>query len=96
MTTSLVLTWSEFGRRTAVVAGMAVALLSLIADCPLWVASARGVVTIIVLVLLVRGIAGLLVWSSVGDREESLAKRAASNQPARVESDALKLGGRHG
>jgi hypothetical protein len=73
MSPGLVIAWTDFGRRTAVVAGMGVALISLIQDCPLWVASARGAATIVTLAVIVHLVNRLLAWSSAGDREEKLA-----------------------
>lgn len=80
MTTGLVIAWTEFGRRTAVIAGMGIALVSLIQDCPLWVASVRGAATIAVVALIAHTIARLLQWSTTGDREENLARLAASKE----------------
>ena len=90
MATGLVFAWTDFGRRTAVVAGMGVALVSLINECPLWVASVRGAATIVVVALIVHWITRLLAWSSAGDREEALAKSAQSNERGRIEKGERK------
>ena len=42
------------GRRVAVGAGALIALVSLLADTPVWVASARGAVTALAVLLVVR------------------------------------------
>lgn len=68
--------WTDFGRRLAVLAGLGAALVSLVVDAPVWVASARGTGTTLVLVLLVHVIARVLAWSGAGDREEDLATAA--------------------
>jgi hypothetical protein len=81
----LITVWTDFGRRLAVVAGLCAALVSLIADCPLWVASARGAVTTLVMVLLAHGIARLLAWSRAGDREEAQARTAKPRERAAAE-----------
>ena len=73
MTTGLVSAWTDIGRRIAVIAGMGVALIALISDCPLWVACARGAATIAALLVLAHVVARLLVWSHAGDRQERLA-----------------------
>lgn len=78
----LITVWTDLGRRLAVVAGLCAALVSLIADCPLWVASARGAVTTLVLATLAHGIARLLAWSGTGDREENLARNAKPRERA--------------
>jgi len=85
MAPGLVIAWTDMGRRTAVIAGMGVALISLVANCPLWVASARGAVTIVALASIFHVVARLLAWSSAGDREENLARRAASGERGRAE-----------
>lgn len=90
MSPGLVISWTDFGRRTAVVAGMGVALISLIQHCPLWVACMRAAATLVVLVLIVALITRLLVWSSAGDREENLAKIAASNERGPTEKRERK------
>jgi hypothetical protein len=90
MSPGLVIAWTDFGRRTAVLAGMGVALISLVQHCPLWVASARGAATIVVLALIVQLVTRLLVWSNAGDRDESLAKLAASGDRARAEKKERK------
>ena len=77
--------WTDFGRRLAVVAGLGAALVSLVAEAPLWVASARGAGTTLVLALLVHVIARLLAWSAAGDREEALALSAKSGERAAAE-----------
>ncbi len=88
---TLVTAWTEFGRRTAVLAGMCVAIGSLIEDCPVWVASLRGAGTIITVALLVHWFARLLAWSCAGDREESRAQSALLNKPASLEKKAASL-----
>ena len=94
----LVIAWTDFGRRTAVLAGMAVAIVSLIQDCPVWVASLRGAGTIVVVLLLVNWIARLIDWSCVGDREEARARIASASQPAHAEKKVapLNTGGSRG
>ena len=90
MSPGLVNSWADFGRRTAVVAGMGVALISLVQHCPLWVACARGAATLVTLALLIHLITRLLVWSCAGDREENLAKIAASNDRGLAEKKERK------
>ena len=45
---------SALGRRVAVGSGALIALLSLLVDAPVWVASARGAVTAVAVLLVVR------------------------------------------
>ncbi|MEO6708483.1 MAG: hypothetical protein ABI054_11745 [Planctomycetota bacterium] len=92
----LVIAWSEIGRRTAVVAGMCVALVSLIQKCPLWIASARGAATIVLVALIVHWFARLLAWSSEGDREESRARVPMAIEPLAREKPPAKPGGPRG
>jgi len=75
----LVTIWTDYTRRAAVIAGMCVALGSLIVDCPVWVASARGACTIAGTMLLAHAVARLLAWSTAGDREEHRARLAAAD-----------------
>lgn len=82
----LCIAFTDFGRRLAVLAGLGAALLSLIEDCPVWVASARGACTTIVLALLVAVIVRVLAWSGAGDAQEALA--AAKNAGAREKKEA--------
>ena len=77
--------WTDFGRRLAVLGGLAAALISLVMDCPLWVASARGAVTTLVLLVLAHGIARLIAWSGAGDREEALALSVPTSRHAEAE-----------
>ncbi|HTF91368.1 MAG TPA: hypothetical protein VK843_23355 [Planctomycetota bacterium] len=92
----LVIAWSEIGRRAAVLAGMCVALVSLIQKCPLWVASARGAGTIVVVALIVHWIARLLAWSSEGDREENRVRVPMPIEPLVREKSPVKPGGPRG
>ena len=80
MVLALVNVWTDWGKRFAVIGGALVALIALSADCPLWVACARGGATIVVLALLVAVFARLLAWSQAGDREEALARVNAANE----------------
>jgi hypothetical protein len=93
---ALVTAWTEIGRRTAVIAGMGVALGSLMQHCPVWVASARGAGTLIGTALLVHWIARLLSWSSEGDREEARVRAAANHPPAAGDALLSKSGGPRG
>ncbi len=43
-----------FGRRVAVASGALAALVSLLADAPVWVASARGGATVLAVLLILR------------------------------------------
>jgi hypothetical protein len=79
---ALVKLWTDSGRRLAVIAGLGAALVSLIADCPLWVASSRGAGTTLALAMLVHWIARLLTWSAAGDREEALLSAARVRERA--------------
>jgi len=79
---ALVHGFTDYGRRIAVLAGLCAALVSLIEDCPVWVASARGAGTTLVLALLVHWIARLLAWSGDGDRSEALAESALAAERA--------------
>ncbi len=90
MSPGLVISWTDFGRRAAVVAGMGVAMISLVQHCPLWVACVRGAATLVVLALIVEVFTRLLVWSSAGDREENLAKVAAPNDRGLAEKKERK------
>lgn len=94
----LVIAWTDFGRRAAVLAGMCVAIVSLIEDCPVWVASARGAAAIVAVLLLAHWITRLIAWSYAGDREEMRARMAATPQPALAEkkTTSLNAGGSRG
>ena len=83
MTPGLINAWSDLGRQFAVLAGMVTALMSLVAGCPLWVASIRGAAAILGVVLIVHLIGRLIVWSTVGDREERTARVAAASAQVR-------------
>ena len=61
---SLAAVWLSFGRRTSVAAGAAVALIALLNDVNLWMASLRGGLTLIGLRVLVRLTARALLWST--------------------------------
>jgi hypothetical protein len=52
---SLEAAWSSFGRVLAVVAAALVALIGTIAHVPVWLAVARGLGTLVVVLLIVRG-----------------------------------------
>ncbi len=60
-----------FGRRVAVGAGALVALVSLLVDAPVWVCSARGAVTALAVLLILR-----LALAGLGDDEG-----VAENEP---------------
>jgi hypothetical protein len=79
---ALVQSFTDYGRRAAVLAGLCAALISLIEDCPVWVASVRGAGTTVGVALLVHGIVRLIVWSGEGDREEAMAEAAAAAERA--------------
>ena len=87
----LVIAWTDFGRRAAVIAGMCVALVSLIEDCPVWVASARGAGAIVAVLLLAHWIMRLIAWSHAGAREELRARTAATLPPALAEKKTASL-----
>jgi len=92
---ALAAAWAEFGGRLAVLAGMCVALGSLMQHCPVWVASVRGGFTTIAIALIVHWVARLLVWSSAGDRAEARA-RAAALPASPIGASATKPGGPRG
>jgi hypothetical protein len=95
MVQSLLTTWSELGRRAAVIAGAGVALLALVQDCPVWVASARGAGALVAVALIAHGVAGVLAWSADGDRAEARARMLAEHSPALAEQMLSKNGGLH-
>ena len=57
----------SFGRRLAVVSGALVALVALLVDAPVWVASARGALTLVAMLLTLRFVRALLT-SSLAER----------------------------
>lgn len=57
---SLVAAWSSFGRVLAVVAAALVALVGTLAHVPVWLAAARGLGTLIAVLLIVRGSAAAM------------------------------------
>ena len=60
---SIVSTWLALGRRLAAAAGALVALLSLLARAPAWVACARGAAAIAAVLVAVRLSRALLAFS---------------------------------
>ncbi len=68
---SLEAAWSSFGRVLAVVAAALVALIGTIAHVPVWLAVARGLGTLVVVRLIVRGTQAAV---------RALPRRAAANQ----------------
>jgi hypothetical protein len=85
--------WSELGRRAAAIAGASVALVALMQDCPVWVASARGACALAFVALLAHVSTRVLAWSAAGDREEARARLAAAHPPALAEKVLSKHGG---
>ena len=57
---ALSLEFSALGRRLAVISGALVALTSLLVDAPVWVASGRGAVTTVAILLTVKVASGYL------------------------------------
>lgn len=69
----------ELGRRLAVAGALLVALASLLAHAPLWLASARACVTLVVLLFTVRLGAALLELACECDRTLAQSKDEVSS-----------------
>ncbi len=79
---SLELALASFGRRIAVAAGALVALVSLLVEVPVWVASLRGGLTTISVLLVVR-LGGRVLGRLRADPAPEAPSAAGSSSPER-------------
>jgi hypothetical protein len=62
----LAMEWLALARYSAVTAGVLVAIVSLLLDVPLQIASLRGALTLVALLVVIRCAQHALAWSSEG------------------------------
>jgi type IV secretory pathway TrbD component len=62
---------TTFGRRVAVASGALAAIVSLLVDAPVWVASARGAATVLAVLLILRMATPFLGEGETATAEES-------------------------
>ena len=77
---SLALAWASLGRRIAAASGALAALVALLQDVNLWMASLRGAATCLAVLVLVRLARAALEWSGredAGGRDEAPERKEA-------------------